>query len=66
VPRDLYGAEKIKDYVSRGARYYAEPDRVREDDPELYAWLNDNAEIVYRGQDGIHERIYFFPSTKSD
>lgn len=66
VPKDLYGAEKIKDYVSRGARYYAEPDRVREDDPELYAWLNDNAEIVYRGQDGIHERIYFFPSTKSD
>jgi 4-amino-4-deoxy-L-arabinose transferase-like glycosyltransferase len=44
IPRDAMGSEPITAHARRGARYYVEPGPRRDDDPELYRYLETHGE----------------------
>ena len=56
LPRDYKGFERVKEFVTKGADYYAEPYSNPIDD-DLNKWLNHNSKLIYHGKDG---RIYKF------
>jgi hypothetical protein len=56
LPRDYKGFERVKEFVTKGADYYAEPYSNPIDD-DLNKWLNHNSKLIYLGKDG---RIYKF------
>lgn len=56
LPRDYKGFERVKEFVTKGADYYAEP-FSNPIDIELNKWLSVNSQLIYQSKDG---RIYKF------